>query len=123
MHYRSTAAGLRYVIYAYATALDDPFKIVAEPGGYLIAPLGEERVGDVSNVVFTNGAAGNKKGEGYIYYASSDTRLHVASTTLDRLEDYIFNTPPDAMRSVDCVKQRVDLIEKNLKCFKNLLNV
>ena len=120
---RNTAAGLRYVIYAYATALDDPFKIVAEPGGYLIAPLGEERVGDVSNVVFTNGAAVNKKGEVYIYYASSDTRLHVASTTLDRLEDYIFNTPPDAMRSVDCVKQRVDLIEKNLKCFKNLLNV
>lgn len=80
-------------------------------------------MGDVSNVVFTNGAAVNKKGEVYIYYASSDTRLHVASTTLDRLEDYIFNTPPDAMRSVDCVKQRVDLIEKNLKCFKNLLNV
>ncbi len=116
---RNTAAGLRYVIYAYATALDDPFKITAEPGGYLIAPRGDERVGDVSNVVFTNGAAVNEKGEVYIYYASSDTRLHVASTTLDRLEDYIFNTPFDALRSADCVAQRICLIEKNLSGFVN----
>lgn len=116
---RNTAAGLRYVIYAYATALDDPFKITAEPGGYLIAPRGDERVGDVSNVVFTNGAAVNEKGEVYIYYASSDTRLHVASTTLDRLEDYIFNTPSDALRSADCVAQRICLIEKNLSGFVN----
>ena len=108
------------MIYAYATALDDPFKITAEPGGYLIAPIGDERVGDVSNVVFTNGAAVNENNEVYIYYASSDTRLHVASTTLDHLEDYIFNTPPDAMRSVDCVRQRINLIKSNLNDFNKI---
>lgn len=112
---RNTAAGLRYVLYAFATALDDPFKVIAEPGGYLLAPLGEERVGDVSNVLFTNGAAVNEKGEVFLYYASSDTRLHVAATTTDRLADYVFNTPPDALRSADCVKQRCALIDKNLQ--------
>jgi 4-O-beta-D-mannosyl-D-glucose phosphorylase len=111
---RNTAAGLRYVIYAFATALDEPWKVIAEPGGYLIAPMGGERVGDVSNVVFTNGAIDDHDGQVYIYYASSDTRLHVASTTVDRLTDYVFSTPPDALRSVDCVKQRVGLIERNL---------
>lgn len=115
---RNTAAGLRYVIYAFATSLDDPFKVIAEPGGYLIASKGEERVGDVSNVVFTNGAVVNDKDEVYIYYASSDTRLHVASTTLERLIDYTFNTPEDPHRSADCVRQRCDLIEKNLKFLK-----
>lgn len=108
-------AGLRYVLYAFATALDDPFRVIAEPGGYLLAPLGEERVGDVSNVLFTNGAAVNEKGEVFIYYASSDTRLHVAATTTDRLIDLVFNTPPDALRSSDCVKQRCELIDKNLQ--------
>ena len=111
---RNTAAGLRYVIYAFATALDDPGRVIAEPGGYLIAPLGGERVGDVSNVVFTNGAINTPDGRVFIYYASSDTRLHVATTTVDRLIDYVFNTPPDARRSVDCVKQRMDFIRKNL---------
>ena len=111
---RNTAAGLRYVIYAFATALDDPFKVIAEPGGFLIAPRGGERVGDVSNVVFTNGAVVNEKKEVYIYYASSDTRTHVASTTVDRLCDYVFSTPRDALRSADCVKQRCELIRKNL---------
>lgn len=111
---RNTAAGLRYVIYAFATALDDPGRVTAEPGGYLIAPLGGERVGDVSNVVFTNGAINTPDGRVFIYYASSDTRLHVATTTVDRLIDYVFNTPPDARRSVDCVKQRTDFIRKNL---------
>lgn len=111
---RNTAAGLRYVIYAFATSLEDPFKVIAEPGGFLIAPRGEERIGDVSNVLFTNGAVVNEKGEVYIYYASSDTRTHVAATTVDRLCDYVFNTPADALRSADCVKQRVDLIKKNL---------
>ncbi len=110
---RSTAAGLRYVIYAFATDLREPWKVIAEPGGFLIAPRGGERVGDVSNVVFTNGAAVNEQGEVFIYYASSDTRLHVAKTDLDRLQDYVFNTPPDALRSPDCVKQRLALIEKN----------
>ncbi|MBQ6230269.1 MAG: glycosidase [Eubacterium sp.] len=115
---RNTAAGLRYVIYAFATALDDPSKVIAEPGGFLIAPLGRERVGDVSNVVFTNGAIVNDKDEVFIYYASSDTRLHVATTTLDKLKDYVFNTPEDQLRSVDCVKQRCELIRKNLEFVK-----
>lgn len=112
---RNTAAGLRYVIYAYATDLKEPWKVIAEPGGFLIAPLGAERVGDVSNVVFTNGAIVRDNGEVYIYYASDDTRLHVATTTVERLTDYVFNTPADALRSVDCVKQRCGLIDRNLE--------
>ena len=111
---RNTAAGLRYVIYAFATALEDPSRVIAEPSGFLIAPQGEERTGDVSNVVFTNGAIVNNSGEVYIYYASSDTRLQVASTTIDRLIDYVFNTPSDPLRSVDCVRQRCELIGSNL---------
>ena len=110
---RNTAAGLRYVIYAFATDLNDPSKVIAEPAGLLIGPRGPERVGDVSNVVFTNGAIAKDNGEVYIYYASSDTRLHVAGTTMDRLIDYVFNTPEDPLRSPDCVKQRCELIEKN----------
>ncbi len=112
---RNTAAGLRYVIYAFATSLEDPTKVIAEPGGYLIAPMGEERVGDVSNVVFTNGAIAKDNGEVLIYYASSDTRTHVAVTTKEKLMDYVFHTPEDALRSVKCVEQRCGLIEKNLK--------
>lgn len=112
---RNTAAGLRYVIYVFATDLEDPTKIIAEPSGYYIAPMGEERVGDVSNVVFSNGAIVTKDEKVYIYYASSDTRLHVAETTIDRLVDYTFNTPTDPLRSADCVKQRSELIHKNLK--------
>lgn len=110
---RATAAGLRYVIYTFATALDDPARVIAEPGGYLIAPLGPERVGDVSNVVFTNGAIAREDGSVYIYYAASDTRLHVATTTIPRLLDYTFHTPPDALRSADCVRQRCGLIDRN----------
>ncbi len=116
---RNTAAGLRYVIYAFATDLNEPTKIIAEPSGFLIAPKGKERVGDVSNVVFTNGAVVNDNGEVYIYYASSDTRLHVASSTIERLIDYVFETPKDPLRSVLCVKQRCDFIEKNLEILKN----
>ncbi|SHO49202.1 4-O-beta-D-mannosyl-D-glucose phosphorylase [Anaerocolumna xylanovorans DSM 12503] len=115
---RNTAAGLRYVIYVFATDLKDPSKVIAEPSGFFIAPLGEERVGDVSNVAFTNGAIAKDNGEVYIYYASSDTRLHVASTTIDKLLDYTFNTPIDPLRSVDCVKQRNELIAKNLEYLK-----
>lgn len=111
---RNTAAGLRYVIYAFATALDDPARVIAEPGGYLIAPMGHERLGDVSNVAFTNGAIAAPDGRIYIYYAASDTRLHVATTDIDRLTDYVFNTPADARRSVDCVRQRIDFIRHNL---------
>ena len=112
---RNTAAGLRYVIYAFATSLEDPTKVIAEPSGFLIAPLGSERVGDVSNVVFTNGAIARENGEVYIYYASSDTRLHVATTTMDKLIDYVFNTPEDPLRSVKCVEQRCEFIRKNLE--------
>lgn len=111
---RNTAAGLRYVIYAFATDLKDPSKVIAEPSGLLIGPRGGERVGDVSNVVFTNGAIANEKGEVFIYYASSDTRMHVATTTIDKLIDYVFNTPKDPLRSVECVAQRCELIKKNL---------
>lgn len=112
---RNTAAGLRYVVYAFATSLEDPTKVIAEPGGFLIAPLGGERVGDVSNVVFTNGAIARDNGDVYIYYASSDTRLHVATTTINKLMDYVFNTPEDPLRSVKCVEQRCDFIRKNLE--------
>ena len=111
---RNTAAGLRYVLYAFATDLKDPAKIIAEPGGMLLGPLGRERVGDVSNVVFTNGAIADEDGKIYLYYASSDTRMHVAEMDTDRLTDYVFHTPEDALRSVDCVKQRIELIERNL---------
>ena len=111
---RNTAAGLRYVLYVYATSLEDPSKVIAEPGGVFLVPLGSERTGDVSNVVFTNGAI-EHEGKIFIYYASSDTRMHVATTTVEKLLDYVFNTPRDALRSVDCVKQRCDLIAKNLE--------
>ena len=112
---RNTAAGLRYVIYAFATDLKDPSRVIAEPSGMLIGSRGGERVGDVSNVVFTNGAITTENGDVYIYYASSDTRMHVASTTIDKLIDYVFNTPQDPLRSVECVAQRCDLVKKNLE--------
>lgn len=112
---RNTAAGLRYVIYAFATDLNDPSRVIAEPSGMLIGPRGWERVGDVSNVVFTNGAIVNEKEEVFIYYASSDTRMHVAATTIEKLKDYVFNTPEDPLRSVKCVEQRIELIRKNLE--------
>lgn len=112
---RNTAAGLRYVIYAFATDLDDPSKVIAEPSGLLIGPREAERVGDVSNVVFTNGAITTENGDVYIYYASSDTRMHVAVTTIDKLLDYVFNTPSDPLRSVECVAQRCELIKNNMK--------
>ena len=114
---RNTADGLRYVLYLYATALDDPSRVIAEPGGVFLVPLGSERTGDVSNVVFTNGAI-EHNGKVYIYYASSDTRMHVATTTVEKLLDYTFNTPQDPHRSPDCVKQRCDLIKKNLDLLK-----
>jgi 4-O-beta-D-mannosyl-D-glucose phosphorylase len=116
---RNTAAGLRYVIYVFATDLKDPTRVIAEPSGFYIAPMGTERVGDVSNVVFTNGAIAEQNGNIYIYYASSDTRLHVAATTVERLLDYTFHTPSDSLRSVECVQQRCSLISKNLEILKN----
>ncbi|MCR4884508.1 MAG: glycosidase [Clostridiales bacterium] len=116
---RNTAAGLRYVLYAFATALEDPSRVIAEPSGMLLGPLGHERVGDVSNVVFTNGAIADDDGKVYIYYASSDTRMHVAETDVERLCDYVFKTPGDPLRSADCVRQRAALIEKNLAWLRN----
>lgn len=116
---RNTAAGLRYVLYCFATDLKDPAKVIAEPSGMFIGPRGAERVGDVSNVVFTNGAIVNEKKEVFIYYASSDTRLHVATTTVNKLTDFIFNTPKDPGRSVECVAQRCQLIDRNLKLLES----
>ena len=116
---RNTAAGLRYVIYAFATALENPADVIAEPSGLLIGPRGPERVGDVSNVVFTNGAIARENGDIYIYYASSDTRMHVAVTTMDKLIDYVFNTPEDPLRSVECVAQRCEMIGKNLELLRS----
>lgn len=112
---RNTAAGLRYVVYVFMTALDDPARVIAEPGGFLIAPRGGERIGDVGNVAFTNGAIVDDNGMLYIYYASADTRLHVASTTVDLMVDYALHTPADPGRSADCVKQRCELVEWNLR--------
>ena len=112
---RNTAAGLRYVLYAFATDLKDPSRVIAEPSGMLLGRLGRERIGDVSNVVFTNGAIADDDGKVYLYYASSDTRMHVAETDIERLTDYVFNTPEDPLRSPDCVRQRVELIRKNMR--------
>lgn len=111
---RNTAAGLRYVLYMFMTAPDEPWRITHAPGGYFIAPEDDERVGDVSNVVFSNGWIANEKGEVFIYYASSDTRLHVATSTIERLTDYVTNTPADPLTSAACVEQRIALIGKNL---------
>jgi 4-O-beta-D-mannosyl-D-glucose phosphorylase len=110
---RNTAAGLRYVVYSFLTALDDPARVIASPGGYLIAPEGEERSGDVSNVVFTNGAVADEDGRLLIYYASSDTRLHVAVTSVERMLDYVLRTPADGLRSRASVEARLALIRKN----------
>lgn len=110
---RNTAAGLRYVLYAFVTGLDEPGTIIANPGGYLIAPEGEERVGDVSNVCFSNGALADPDGRLLIYYASSDTRMHVAVSTVDRMLNYCFATPKDRFRSRASVEDRVALIRAN----------
>jgi 4-O-beta-D-mannosyl-D-glucose phosphorylase len=111
---RACAAGLRYVLYAFLTKRDEPWKVTHAPGGYLLGPQGEERVGDVSNVVFSNGWVARDDGELFVYYGSSDTRTHVATTTVDRLLDYVINTPPDGLRSGRCVEQRCALIRRNL---------
>ncbi|MFG0770285.1 glycosidase [Vibrio plantisponsor] len=112
---RNTAAGLRYVLYSFMTSLEDPKKVTHRPSGYFLAPEGNERVGDVSNVVFSNGLIARENGEVFIYYASSDTRCHVLTTTVDQLVDYVVNTPSDPLTSAECVKQRIALIESNNK--------
>ena len=111
---RNTAAGLRYVLYAFLCDLAHPERVIRRPGGYLLAPVGEERVGDVSNALFCNGVVQRATGEVYIYYAASDTRIHVARTTQEKLLDYLQNTPEDPLRSAACIRQRVDLIQRNL---------
>jgi 4-O-beta-D-mannosyl-D-glucose phosphorylase len=115
---RNTAAGLRYVLYMFLTDLKDPFRVLARPGGHFLAPEGIERVGDVSNVTFSNGWVAKKNGDVFIYYGSSDTRMHVATTTVDQLLDYVLHTPEDGMRSAANVQQRIALIRKNLAAGK-----
>jgi 4-O-beta-D-mannosyl-D-glucose phosphorylase len=112
---RACAAGLRYVLYLYLTDLHSPWKILAEPAGYLLAPQAGERVGDVSNVLFSNGWIADDDGRVFIYYASSDTRLHVATSTIDRLLDYCLHTPLDGGRSFNTVESIFRLVNKNVK--------
>ena len=111
---RNTAAGLRYVLYLFLCDLNDPARVIHAPGGYFLAPEGAERVGDVSNVVFANGWVARANGDLFLYYGSSDTRTHVATSTVERLLDYVFHTPPDGQRSSVCVEQRCQLIQQNL---------
>lgn len=110
---RACAAGLRYVLYLYMTALDDPTKVIAQPGGYFLAPKGEERIGDVSNVLFSNGWIADEDGTVFIYYASCDTRMHVAVSTVELLVDYCMNTPEDGLRSAASVAKINELIDRN----------
>lgn len=111
---RGCAAGLRYVLYLYMTDLEDPSKLIAAPAGYFMAPEGEERIGDVSNVLFTNGWIADEDGTVYIYYASSDTRMHVATSTLDKLVDYCLHTPEDGLISSASVEVLKLQISRNL---------
>ena len=110
---RNTAAGLRYVLYVFVTSLEKPWEVIYSPAGHFIAPKGEERVGDVSNVAFSNGWILDEDGKIYIYYASSDTRMHVAETTLTQLEDYAINTPSDGLRSYSSVQSIISMVNKN----------
>lgn len=111
---RGCAAGLRYVLYMYMTSLEDPTKVIAAPAGYFMAPEGEERIGDVSNVLFSNGWIADEDGKVFIYYASSDTRMHVATSTIDKLVDYCLHTPQDGLCSSASVEALKQLIEHNL---------
>jgi 4-O-beta-D-mannosyl-D-glucose phosphorylase len=117
---RGCAAGLRYVLYLYMTSLEDPSKLIASPGGYFMAPQGEERVGDVSNVLFSNGWIADEDGTVFIYYASSDTRMHVATSTVDRLVDYCLHTPEDGLTSSSSVCTVKKQIDKNLEILKEI---
>ncbi len=111
---RNCASGLRYVLYMYMTALDEPWRRIASPGGYFMAPVGEEYVGDVMNVLFSNGWIADEDGKVFIYYASSDTRMHVATSTVDQLVDYCFNTPADGLTTAESVKTINNLITNNI---------
>ncbi|MBO4944044.1 MAG: glycosidase, partial [Muribaculaceae bacterium] len=112
---RACASGLRYVLYLYMTALDEPWKKIASPGGYFMAPVGDEYLGDVMNVLFCNGWIADDDGRVLIYYASSDTRMHVATSTIDRLVDYCMNTPADNLSTGESVKTLNNLIDANLR--------
>ena len=112
---RNCAAGLRYVLYLYLTDLKNPEKLIAEPAGFFMAPQNEERIGDVSNVLFSNGWIADEDGKVFIYYASSDTRMHVATSTIDKLLDYVLNTPADGYRSAKSVEAIKFLIANNKK--------
>ncbi len=112
---RGCASGLRYVLYLYMTALEDPARVIAEPAGFFMAPEGDEFLGDVSNVLFSNGWIADSDGTVYLYYASSDYRLHVATSTVDRLVDYCFHTAPDGLRTGDTVRRINELIDRNLQ--------
>lgn len=112
---RNCASGLRYVLYMYMTALDEPWRKIASPGGYFMAPVGEEYMGDVMNVLFSNGWIADDDGKVFIYYASSDTRMHVASSTIDRLVDYCLNTPEDGLTTSASVETLNKLIDRNLE--------
>lgn len=116
---RNTACGMRYVLYVFVCDLEKPWKVIHRPGGYLIAPEGMERVGDVSNVLFSAGSVLKSDGTIFIYYASSDTRMHVAKTNINRLMDYAINTPEDPLLTAKCVEQRIFLIEKNRYFWKS----
>jgi len=118
---RACAAGLRYVLYMFMTDLEEPWKVIARPGGYFMAPEEDERVGDVSNVLFTNGWICNEKNQIFIYYASSDTRMHVATSSVETLIDYCLNTPEDGLRSVASVQNIVKLAESNYKLLKQTI--
>jgi 4-O-beta-D-mannosyl-D-glucose phosphorylase len=107
-------------VYVFLTDLEDPSKMIKKPGGYFIAPQDEERIGDVSNVIFANGWVARDSGEVFMYYASSDTRMHVATTTVEKLLDYVENTPEDGYSTGKCVAQRVGLINKNMKIIEAL---
>lgn len=115
---RNTAAGLRYVLYMFLADLEKPHVITHRPGGYFLGPQGEERVGDVSNVAFSNGWIATKEGDVFIYYGASDTRLNVVTSTVEKLLDYVLHTPDDPLRSFACVEQRYALIQKNLELLK-----
>lgn len=110
---RNTAAGLRYVLYLFMTDLEDLTKVIYKPGGYFLAPMGEERIGDVSNVVFSNGWIRDEDDKVFIYYASSDTRMHVATSTISKLLDYVMNTPADGLRSAASVQSIIKIVDNN----------
>ncbi|MFW6267701.1 MAG: glycosidase [Marinilabiliaceae bacterium] len=110
---RNTAAGLRYIIYVFMTDLEKPWIVTHKPAGHFMGPLKQERVGDVSNVLFANGWIADDDGTVFIYYAASDTRMHVATTSIDQLLDYCLNTPEDKYYSAGSVETINELIDKN----------